>query len=163
MRQDPDVIMVGELRDKESVEMALEAANTGHLVLGTLHTMSAKQTIERITSMYPGDEQNAVRSVLSNVLLAVVSQVLIPKFDGKGRALGVEVLVNGKDVQANIRDGKLTLLDSIMETGMAKGHLQMNKSLTELVRSGVISSANAIASSHDPVGLSDLLDEYGLK
>src|SRR5690606_16903931 len=106
LRQDPDVIVIGELRDLESTQMALTAAETGHLVFGSMHTQDAAQTVDRILDMFPPEQQNQVRSQLSTTLKAVISQTLVPKIDGKGRVLAAEIMVTNSALSNLIREGK---------------------------------------------------------
>jgi twitching motility protein PilT len=154
LREDPDVIFIGEMRDRDTVQVALDAANTGHLVLATLHTLNSRQTIERITSFFPADEKDWAQQVLATVLIGVLSQVLIPTASGSGsRVLGAELLVNTPAVKIAIRDGKLTQIFNAMDTGRREGHVLMNNSLAEKVRAGIISLEDALYYAYDPKGL----------
>ncbi|MBR7127119.1 MAG: PilT/PilU family type 4a pilus ATPase [Lentisphaeria bacterium] len=138
LRQDPDVIMVGEMRDTETIASALTAAETGHLVFATIHTNSAPQTIDRIVDSFPSDQQNQIRLQLAAVLLGVVSQRLIPKKDGSGRVAAFEVMVGTSAVQALVREGKTHQLQSAMETGYKDGMQTLDKALEELYSAGLI-------------------------
>ena len=149
LRQDPDILLVGELRDPDTVKTALDAANTGHLVMGTLHTNSAIQTMDRLLSFFPGEAREWAQAVLSQVLLGVVSQTLVANLAG-GRTLAAEILLNTPDVRGSLREGKVHQLFNHMDTGSAKGHLPMNTALAKLVRSRVISATEALAASSDP-------------
>lgn len=149
LRQDPDVLLVGELRDHDTVKTAFDAANTGHLVLGTLHTNSAIQTVDRLLSFFPGDAREWAQAVLSQILLGVVSQTLVANLAG-GRTLAAEILLSTPDVRGSIREGKIHQLFNHMDTGSAKGHLLMNTALAKLVRARVISQTEALATSADP-------------
>lgn len=152
LRQDPDIILVGELRDPETVKTALDAANTGHLVFGTLHTNSALQSIDRITSFFPGDRMGWVQATLSQVLLGVLSQVLVPTKTG-GRVLAAELLVSTPDVKQTIRDGRTHQIFNLMDTGSSKGQVLLNRELVRLVKAGEISVDAALASTYDVLAL----------
>ena len=145
LREDPDVIAITELRDHESMGLALSAAETGHLVLGTLHTSSAAQTISRVINAFPGAEQEHVRSQLSESLRAVVSQRLLPRADGSGLVPAVEILVVTTAVSNIIRDDKVHQLPSVLQTGKALGMISLDDSLLALVASGVVNKADARA------------------
>jgi len=141
LRQDPDVILIGEMRDQETVRAALEAAETGHLVFGTLHTMSAPQTIDRIISTFPANEQDHVRGVLGTVLKGVVSQTLLPTTDGKRRVAAFEVLVGTPAVSNLIRSGKD--LRQLIQQGAKDGMQHMEAALAALAASGKVTLAEA--------------------
>lgn len=145
LREDPDVIAITELRDHQSMGLALSAAETGHLVLGTLHTQSAAQTISRVINAFPGPEQEHVRAQLSESLRAVVSQRLVPRADGTGRVPAVEILIVTTAVANIIRDDKVHQLPSVMQTGKALGMVSLDDSLLQLVASGVVTKADARA------------------
>lgn len=138
LRQDPDVIMVGEMRDKETMAAALTAAETGHLVFATIHTNNAPQTIDRIVDSFPTDQQNQIRLQLSGVLLGVLSQRLLPRIDGKGRAAAFELMAGTPPVLALIRDGRTHQLQSVIETSYKDGMKSLEKSLEELYLQGLI-------------------------
>lgn len=160
LRQDPDIIMIGEMRDKETVQTALDAAETGHLVLATLHTMNAKQSVERITSFFNGSEKEWVQAVLASVLNGILSQVLIKKTEG-GRTLAYELMVNTPATKQCIKEGKVAQISNVMETGSKEGQVLMNQILAEKVRSGEITVEDAIYFSYDSVNLQkDLADGY---
>jgi twitching motility protein PilT len=150
LREDPDVIMLGELRDMETVETALHAANTGHLVLGTLHTPGAKQAIERIELVFPDTARRGAMQTLSSVLIGVLSQVLIPRANGAGRVLGYELMVNNDQTRQSIKDSKMNNLANTMETGRKDGHVLLNKNLADLIRAGTISRSDGLYFSYDP-------------
>jgi twitching motility protein PilT len=139
LRQDPDVILVGEMRDIETIAATLTAAETGHLVMATLHTNNAPQTIDRIIDSFPAHQQNQVKLQLAGVLLGVVAQRLIPLKSGEGRIAAFEVMVGTPAVQALVRDGKTSQLQSIMETGFKDGMITMEKATEELYNKGSIS------------------------
>ena len=142
LRQDPDVILVGEMRDIETIASAITAAETGHLVLATLHTNSAPQTIDRIIDSFPAAQQNQIRLQLAGALLAVISQRLLPTLDGKGRIGAFEIMVGTPPVQALIREGKTGQLLSSLETGAKDGMMTLEKSLTELYEQKLVSWEN---------------------
>gem|GEM_PF-685902 len=150
LRQDPDVVLVGEMRDLPTIEGALFAAEAGQLVLATLHTTDAPQSINRIIDIFPSRQQGQIRLVLSMVLQAVITQQLVPRAQGPGRALAAEVLVATPAVRALIREGKVHQIAGLMETGMKEGMRTMNQSLAELVRRGVVSHEQALGRSSDP-------------
>ncbi len=137
LREDPDVVVIGEMRDTESIASAITIAETGHLVFSTLHTNSAAQTIDRIVDAFPEHQQNQIRMQLSGVLNGVISQRLVPKIDG-GRTAVCEILVATSAVKANIREGKTHLLDSAIETSQNVGMIKLENALAELVRQGII-------------------------
>ena len=138
MREAPDVILLGEMRDIETIGAALTAAETGHLVLATLHTNSAAQTVDRIVDSFPGGQQNQIRQQLAATLLAVVSQRLLPRKDGKGMIAAFEIMVGTPPVRALIRENKSHLLQSTLETSFKDGMQTMEKSLTDLYAAGLI-------------------------
>jgi len=150
LREDPDVIAIGELRDRETVEKALEAAETGHLVFATMSTPSGARTIGRLIDMFPPDDQSQVRSTLAGVLKFVVSQRLVPRKDGNGRVVAVELLTGGMALWTLIRDDKLFQLPSLLQRGRAFGMIRIEDSLNELVSSGVISIETAKTFADDP-------------
>ncbi len=141
-RQDPNVIMVGEMRDLETISTALTAAETGHLVFATLHTNNAAQTIDRIIDSFPSDAQNQARIQLAATLVGVVSQRLIPRIDG-GRIPAVEIMLTNSAIRNLIREGKTHQIDMVIETHIDEGMISLNKSLADLVHKGEISLENA--------------------
>jgi twitching motility protein PilT len=145
LREDPDIIAITELRDRDSMGLALSAAETGHLVLGTLHTSSAAQTISRVINAFPGPEQEHIRAQLSESLRAVVSQRLVPRADGNGHVPAVEILVVNTAVANIIREDKVYQLPSVMQTGKALGMVSLDESLLQLVASGTVTKADARA------------------
>ncbi len=159
LRQDPDVVLVGEMRDLETMEGALFAAETGQLVLATLHTTDAPQSVNRIVDVFPSGQQEQIRLVLSMVLEAVVTQQLIPRASGKGRALAAEVLIATPAVRSMIRDGKVHQIAQLMDTGMRDGMRTMNGSLAELAKKKIISPEQAIGRSPDPEALHIQLED----
>jgi len=156
LRQDPDVIQVGEMRDLETIQTALRAAETGHLVLATLHTNDAIQSVDRIIDVFPAEQQQQVRFMLSMTLLAVVSQRLLPRLDGPGRVLAVELLRNNVAVANLIREGKIHQIYSVMETSFKEGMTTMDRSIKELHMQGIISYDDAIAHMRNPKALMDV-------
>ena len=155
-RQDADVVMLGEMRDLETISTAVTAAETGHLIFATLHTNSAAQTIDRIIDSFPPEQQSQIRLQLAGALLGVVSQRLVPRVDG-GLVPAVEVLIANYAVRNLIRENKIHQLDLVIETSTDKGMISLNKSLSELVRQGQISLENAEIYSLNPSELSSLL------
>jgi twitching motility protein PilT len=142
LRQDPDVILVGEMRDLETIRLALTAAETGHLVFGTLHTSSAAKTIDRIVDVFPGEEKDMVRSMLSESLRAVISQTLMKK-NGGGRVAAHEIMIGTPAIRNLIREGKIAQMYSSIQTGGAQGMQTLDQCLTELVAKGVVSKEEA--------------------
>jgi len=157
LRQDPDVILVGEMRDLETIQTALTAAETGHLVLATLHTQDAPQTIDRIIDVFPSHQQGQVRTQLSVALQGIVTQQLLPTLDGSGRAVACEVLIPTPAVRNLIREGKTHQIASVMQTGSAQGMQTMDAALASLVRASKISIQTAEARSQMPDELRRLL------
>ncbi len=150
LRQDPDVVAIGEMRDLETIETALVAAETGHLVLATLHTPDAVQTIQRIYSVFPASQQNAIVVQLANSLQAIIAQKLLPRADGKGRIISCEVCIATPAVRNHIREQQPHLLYSEMQTGR-KYHMQtMDQSLLELYQRGEITYDQAISNCREP-------------
>jgi twitching motility protein PilT len=152
LRQDPDVILIGEIRDMETMDTALKAADTGHLVLTTIHTTDATQTISRVLSFYPPHQHNEVRMMLSTALAAVISLRLVPRADGKGRVPAVEVLVNSAAVADNIRDTQkaLNIPDLIAEGGVSYGMQSFDQSLMRWFQDGVITYDDAVFNATHP-------------
>ena len=143
LREDPDVIFVGELRDLETISLAITAAETGHLVLGTLHTNSAAKTVDRLIDAFPIEQQAQIRTMLSESLRGVVAQQLIPRADGQGRAVAVEILVNNVSVANSIRDGKTYQIPMTMQTGRKVGMCTMDGAILKLYEDGIISKEEA--------------------
>lgn len=150
LREDPDVILVGEMRDMETISIAVRAAETGHLVLATLHTSDAPQTIDRIVDVFPQFQQQQVRSQLSLTLQGVISQQLLPQRDGKGRVVAVEVLVVTPAVRNLIREGKNHQLPSVIQTGARAGMQSMDAALRDLCLAGLVSDEEALMRASDP-------------
>jgi twitching motility protein PilT len=156
LRQDPDVVLVGEMRDLETISAALTIAETGHLTLGTLHTNSCAQTINRIIDVFPTTQQSQVRSQLSLVLEGVLSQQLIPTADGRGRAMALEIMVTTPAIRNLIREEKIHQIYSAMQAGQKFGMQTMNQSLIELVQKRQISREEALNRSMQPEELAQL-------
>ena len=157
LRQDPDVIMIGEMRDLETVRAALTAAETGHLVFATLHTQGSAQTIDRIVDVFPPHQQNQVRVQLAATLQGILSQQLLSTTNGSGRVVAVEVLVPTPGVRNLIREGKTHQLTTAMQTGRSHGMVTMDEALADLYRKGSISLDTAMQRAHDPNVLQTLL------
>jgi twitching motility protein PilT len=138
LREDPDVILVGEMRDLETIALAITASETGHLVLGTLHTTTASTTIDRIVNAFPADQQGQIRMMIADSLKAVIAQTLLPRRDGSGRVAAFEILRNTPNVAGLIRDGKSFQLPTAMQTGGSLGMTLMDNSLMQLVQKGTI-------------------------
>jgi len=150
LREDPDIIVIGELRDRETISLALTAAETGHLVLGTLHTNSAIRTINRILGVFPPNQQSQIRTMISESLKAIVSQRLIRTTDGKRRVPALEILMCNKAVGNLIREGKTFQIISVLQTGGPQGMALMENSLAALVKAGTISKDDALKICDDP-------------
>ncbi len=144
LREDPDVILVGEMRDFETITAAVTAAETGHLVLSTLHTTSAADTINRIIDVYPEHQQGQIRTQLANTLVGVVSQTLLPKRDGSGRIAAMEILSVTDACAAMIRDDKVHLLLSAIQSGKQHGMMCLDQELARMVKRGIVSEPDAI-------------------
>ena len=150
LREDPDIIAIGELRDHETISLAITAAETGHLVFGTLHTNDTIRTINRLIGVFQPDEQAQVRTMLSESLKAVVSQRLVPRADGSGRVPALEILINNQAVGSMIRANKTFQLRSVLETGSAHGMMLLDNSLAQLVRDGVVARDVALRFAIEP-------------
>lgn len=144
LREDPDVIMVGEMRDLETISLAITASETGHLVLGTLHTGSAARTLDRVLDVFPTDQRDQIRIMVSESLRGIISQQLVPRKDGNGRCMAMEFLVNTPAVANCIREGKTFMLPGIMQTGKALGMVTMDDSLKDLYHAGLITAEDAL-------------------
>ena len=150
LRQDPDIILVGEMRDLETTAAAITAAETGHLVLSTLHTVNAAQTVERIVDMYPADQQNQIRSMLANTLQAVISQTLFKRIDAKGMVPGIEVMLCTPAIRNLVREDRTFEIPNVIETNRALGMNSLDNSISELYFNGMISREDAIAQAAYP-------------
>lgn len=149
LREDPDVIMVGEMRDLETISLAITAAETGHLVLATLHTSSSARTLDRVLDVFPADQRDQIRQMVSESLRGILSQQLIPRVDGQARVLAQEILVNTPAVAASIRDGKTFMIPGIMQTGRSVGMILMDDVLCDLHAKGMIDQDQAYSRSID--------------
>lgn len=155
LRQNPDVILIGEMRDIETIQAALTAAETGHLVFATLHTNDAIQTVDRIIDVFPGLQQQQIRFQLSLTLLAIISQRLLARKDGKGRVLACEVLRNNQAIGNLIRENKTHQIYSVVETSAKTGMLTMDRCVRKLYSEGLITYEEAVSTMHNPKELED--------
>jgi len=161
LRQDPDVILVGEMRDMETISAALTAAETGHLVFATLHTQDAPQTIDRIIDVFPSHQQQQVRIQLAGTLQGILCQQLLPTADGGGRAIAYEIMVPTPGIRNMIREAKTHMIYNAMQTGQKHGMVTMDQCLADLCRYGKISIETAISKASDPQDLQQLLGRPG--
>ncbi|MDG1286127.1 MAG: type IV pilus twitching motility protein PilT [Rickettsiales bacterium] len=143
LREDPDIILVGEMRDLETIQLAMTAAETGHLVMGTLHTSTAAKTVDRIIDVFPAEEKEMVRAMLSVSIEAIVTQTLIKRADGKGRVAAHEILIGTSAVRNLIRENKIPQLNSMIQTGSKSGMILMKDAIRNLLEEGVIGSEEA--------------------
>jgi len=162
LRQDPDIILVGEMRDLETIDAAVTAAETGHLVFGTLHTTGAAKTIDRLVNAFPTNQQEQIRIQLSTVLQAVISQLLIPRIDKPGRVAVFEIMINTPSVAALIRDNKTFRLNSDIQTGAKYGMVTLDSFLIDKYMAGMIAREEVITKSQDPVTIQAKLQELEL-
>jgi twitching motility protein PilT len=162
LREDPDIVLVGEMRDLETIAIAVETAETGHLVFGTLHTSTAPSTVDRIIDQFPAEQQAQIRVMLAESLKGVISQVLCKKKE-KGRAAAYEILMGNSAVSNLIREGKTNQLKSIMQTGKKEGMLTMNDSLVALVKSGAVDAKEAYVKAVDKQGLKMMFQSNNIK
>jgi twitching motility protein PilT len=158
LREDPNVIMIGEMRDPETIAAALTAAETGHLVLSSLHTNSASQTVDRVIDVFPPSQQNQIRLQLANTLSAIISQRLLPCMRG-GRIPAAEIMFSNNAVSNLIREDKAHQLDLVIETSFENGMISLNHSLAELVRRGEVAPETALAYALNPVALQEVLSQ----
>ncbi len=161
LRQDPDVILVGEMRDLETISTALTAAETGHLVFGTLHTQSAPSTIDRIIDVFPAEQQEQIRIQIASSLQGVVTQALLPTADGLGRVPALEVLLPDDAVRNLIRQGKVEQIYSVMQTNTSRGMQTMEQSLADLITRGVVELEAGLTRSSRPAQLIGVLERAG--
>jgi twitching motility protein PilT len=159
LRQDPDVILVGEMRDLETMETAITAAETGHLVFSTLHTTGAARTVDRIIDAFPEDRQEQIRVQLAGNLKAVLSQLLLPRIDGKGRVAVFELMINTPSVAALIRDNKTFRIPNDLLTGSKYGMVSLEASLVQHYLAGVISYDQVIGKAQDPQAAVQLIGD----
>lgn len=158
LREDPDVILIGEMRDLDTMSLAITAAETGHLVLGTLHTNDSIQTIDRVIDVFPAHQQHQIRMQLSVSLVGVISQLLLRRTDGNGMAPAFEVLVGTPAVRALIREGKTPQLFSALQTGTKQGMITLEQSLAGLVNDDLVALDDALARANDPEHLRELVE-----
>ena len=149
LREDPDIILVGEMRDLVTISLAVEAASTGHLVFSTLHTSSAHKTVDRVIEVFPSSEQPLIRSTLSDGLRAVIAQVLFKRIDRKGRVVALEILIANPAVRNLIREGKTHQIPSMIQTGKKYGMILLDDSIMELYTKGMVSAEEAYAKAND--------------
>ena len=157
LRQDPDIILVGEMRDLDTASLAISAAETGHLVLSTLHTVNASQTVERIIDMYPAGQQNQIRSMLANTLQAVISQTLFSRIDRAGMVPAIEILLCTPAVRNIIREARTFEIPNVIETNRQIGMNLIDNAIAELYFNGLISREDAVAQSAYPEKLEKML------
>ena len=162
LREDPDIVLVGEMRDLETTRIAIETAETGHLVFGTLHTNTAPSTVDRLINQFPANEQDQIRLMLASSLKAVISQTLIRRIGG-GRAAALEVLLATQAVSANIREGKTHQIPSIMQTGARQGMILLNDAMMKLVRAKTIDPREAYIKAVDKEDFAKKLSLEGFK
>ncbi len=149
LREDPDIILVGEMRDLETISLAVEAASTGHLVFSTLHTSSAYKTVDRVIEVFPSQEQPLIRSTLADGLRAVIAQTLFKRIDRKGRVAALEILIANPAVRNLVREGKTHQIPSMIQTGKKYGMILLDDSIMELFKKGIISADDAYAKSNE--------------
>ena len=159
LRQDPDVVLVGEMRDLETIEAAITAAETGHLVFGTLHTTGAAKTIDRIVNAFPANQQEQIRTQLSTVLQAVISQLLLPRIDKPGRVAIFEIMVNTPSIAALIRDNKTFRIQSDIQTGAKYGMVTLDGFLIDKYLAGFISREEVVTKAQDSTSIQQKLLE----
>ncbi len=157
LRQDPDVILIGEMRDLETISLAITAAETGHLVLGTLHTLNASQTVDRVIDVFPVHQQQQIRMQMSVNLISVISQTLVKKKEGKGRLAAFEIMLATTAIKNSIREGKTHQIEQLIQTGTKQGLISMNRSLAEMVKKDLLSKEDALLKSTNPDDLNDIL------
>jgi twitching motility protein PilT len=158
LREDPDVILVGEMRDLETISLAMTAAETGHLVFGTLHTSSAAKTVDRVIDVFPPEQQGQIRTMFAESILAVVTQNLLKRKDGKGRVAALEIMVGTPAIRNLIREGKVAQIPGMMQTGKKFGMQTMDATLVELFKQGEVSKETVIPYLSNP----SVLSSYGV-
>src|SRR6185503_5629217 len=161
LREDPDVIMVGEMRDLETISLAITASETGHLVLGTLHTGTAARTLDRVLDVFPVDQQEQIRIMISESLRGIISQQLVPRADGTGRVLALETLTNTPAVANVIREARTFMLPGIIQTGRKQGMRSMDDSLTQLYNQGIISGEEAVMRAEQKQAMRHYIESQG--
>jgi twitching motility protein PilT len=161
LREDPDIVLIGEMRDLETVAIGIETAETGHLVFGTLHTNTAVSTVDRIIDQFPTDRQQQIRMMLASSLKGVVAQTLLKKKNG-GRVAAHEILVTNDAVSAMIREGKYHMISNHMQTQKQDGNILLNESLLKLVRDGIVDQEDALRKAVDKNGLLEMMKRAGI-
>lgn len=156
LREDPDVILVGEMRDLETISTATTAAETGHLVFSTLHTLGAAKTIDRLIDVFPPHQQQQIRVQIASALKAVISQRLLPRADGSGRCVAYEIMLINPAIASNIRDGKTAAINNYIQTGTSEGMILFENSLANLVKAGILAKDVAFENCND----ADTLSQY---
>lgn len=160
LREDPDVILVGEMRDLETISIATTAAETGHLVFSTLHTLGAAKTIDRLIDVFPPHQQQQIRIQIAGALKAVISQRLLPRADGAGRCVAYEIMLINPAIASNIRDGKTAAINNYIQTGTQEGMILFENSLANLVKAGILSKEVAYENCNSSDTLSQYLRQY---
>jgi twitching motility protein PilT len=163
LREDPDVILIGEMRDLETISMAITAAETGHLVFGTLHTMGAPQTVDRVIDVFPTDQQEQIRAQFAEAIRGVVSQALLPTADGKGRVAALEIMVATSAIRNLVREAKTFQMHSVIETNNKEGMCTLDQSLKQLLKAGKITHEVALSKAHDPEALEGAVGSGGFE
>ncbi|MGO9613699.1 MAG: type IV pilus twitching motility protein PilT [Dissulfurispiraceae bacterium] len=158
LREDPDVILVGEMRDLETTSLAITAAETGHLVLATLHTNSAAKTVDRVIDIFPAESRDQVKTMFSESIVAIISQALLPRSDGKGRVAALEILIANAAVRNLIREGKTFMIPSVIQTGQQHGMQSLEQVLKELIHKGIVTREEAATKVVDVKSLADIRD-----
>lgn len=156
LREDPDIIMVGEMRDLETIQLAISASETGHLVLGTLHTSNAPRTLDRLLDVFPSDQRDQIRIMVSESLRGIVSQQLIPRADGNGRSVAMEIMLNSPAIANVIREAKTFMLPGIIQTGKKAGMILMDESVASLYQQGVITAEEAVYRAEDKIEMRNI-------
>jgi len=159
LREDPDVIMVGEMRDRETIELGITAAETGHLVFGTMHTSSAPKTVDRIIDVFPADQQEQIRAMLAESLKGVIAQVLLKTKDGKGRRAALEIMVGTPAISNLIRENKIHQIPSMIQTGKKDGMQLLDQHILEYLMSGVITAEEAYMKCNNKSAFKQYLDK----
>jgi twitching motility protein PilT len=159
LREDPDIIMIGELRDIETISIAISAADTGHVVFGSLHTGSAGRTVNRILDVYPAAQRSQVATMISESIRGILSQLLLPRADGQGLAMCLEVLIVTSGVSSLVRDAKIHQLTSAMQAGRKVGMQVMDDSLMSLLKANIITGAVAYAAADNKPAFEAVKDQ----
>jgi twitching motility protein PilT len=158
LREDPDVILVGEMRDLETTSLAITAAETGHLVLATLHTNCASKTADRVIDIFPADSRGQVKTMFSESILAIIAQALLPRRDGKGRVAALEIVMANPAIRNLIREGKNFMIPSVIQTSQQLGMQTLDHALRELLNKGIITKEEALRKALDPKSFGDIPD-----